>query len=319
MKCAARRHAENTEVSVFSAFFLRPKGTVKMVQNRESVTAKLCAFGRALHSNRARDKVFDDYLAFDLMGKEEYDGIKSYIGDGLGAEDAEAFLEKYFLPIVLARAHFTEKRLEKFAAGRRVQYVICGAGSDTFSFRNENPSIEIFETDHPDTQRSKLERICALEWNIPQNVHFVPVDFEREKMTVKLLESGFDPSVPAFFGILGVTYYLTLPTFTDTLRQIAELSAIGSALAFDYPQKGNFSGRIAELADITETMGEKMRGGYDYGEVSRALYSLGFQIDEFFTPRKIQEQYFNGRKTNIRAFENVNLLSAIYTGGLLFE
>ena len=262
---------------------------IKMVQNRESVTAKLCAFGRALHSNTSRDKVFDDYLAFDLMGKEEYDEIKDFIGSALGAED------------------------------RKVQYVICGAGADTFSFRNGNPNIEIFEIDHPDTQRYKLERIRGLEWNIPPNVRFVPVDFEKEKMTAKLLESGFDPNVGTFFSILGVTYYLTLPVFTETLRQIAELSANGSALALDYPQKGNFPERVSELADITESMGEKMQGGYDYGDVSRALYSLGFQIDEFFTSRKIQEQYFSGRKDNLRAFENVNLLSAVYTGGLSFE
>ncbi len=138
-------------------------------------------------------------------------------------------------------------------------------------------------------------------------------------MTVKLLENGFDPNVGTFFSILGVTYYLTLPVFAETLRQIAELSANGSTLAFDYLQKGNFPDRVSELADITESMGEKMRGGYDYGDVSRALYSLGFQIDEFFTPRKIQEQYFNGRNDNLQAFENVNLLSAVYTGGLSFE
>lgn len=292
---------------------------IKLVQNRESVTAKLCAFGRALHSNTARDKVFDDYLAFDFMGKEEYDELKCFIGSDLGAEDAEDFLRKYFLPIVLSRTHFTEKRLEKFSDDRRVQYVICGAGADTFSFRNENLNIDIFEIDHPDTQRYKLERIRELEWNIPPNVHFVPVDFEKEKMTVKLLECGFEPNISTFFSILGVTYYLTLPIFTETLRQIAELSVNGSALAFDYPQKGIFSQRITELADITELMGEKMHGGYEYGEMSRALYSLGFQIDEFFTPRKIQEQYFKGRKDNLRAFENVNLLSAVYTGGMSFE
>lgn len=290
-----------------------------MVQDRESITAKLCAFGRALHSNTSRDKVFDDYLAFDLMGKEEYEEIKDFIGSSLGADNAEDFLGKYFLPIVLSRTHFTEKRLEKFAADRRVQYVICGAGADTFSFRNANAGIEIFEIDHPDTQRYKLERICELEWNIPANVHFVPVDFEREKMTLKLLESGFDPNVSTFFSILGVTYYLTLPIFMETLRQIAELSANGSALAFDYPQKGDFPERVSELAEITASMGEKMRGGYDYGDVSRSLYSLGFQIDEFFTPKKIQEKYFSGRKDNLQAFENVNLLSAVYTGGLIFE
>lgn len=297
-----------------------------MVQDRESVTAKLCAFGRAFHSNAAVTKIFDDYLAYDLMGREEYDEITGFIAEnfadhgGSGTENFTAdFLNKYILPIVLPRADFTEKRLEKFAQNGRVQYVICGAGADTFSFRNADPNIEIFEIDHPDTRRYKLDRIRELEWNIPKNVRFVPVDFEKERMTDKLLENGFDPRVRTFFSILGVTYYLTLPTFTDTLRQIAELSVNGSALAFDYPSRGGFSGRAAELEAITESLGEKMQGGYDYSEVSRALYGLGFQIDEFLMPPKIQKRYFDGRKDNMKAFENVNFLSAVYTGGLIFE
>lgn len=299
-----------------------------MVDKRESITAKLCAFARAWHSNKVRDKIYDDYLAYDMMGKDEYDAMYELIRQGFGtspyplsSEDVEAVIKEYIAPIPLSRIHFSESRLMNFAAENgRVQYVICGAGSDTFTFRNNNPDIEIYEIDHPDTQRYKLEKIRELEWNIPSNVHFVSVDFETEKMTDKLILAGFNPQIKTFFSILGVTYYLTLPVFTNTLEQISELSVDSSVVAFDYPQKsGAFPQRVVSLEHITSNLGERMRGGFDYDEVSRALYSLGFQIDTYLTPTKVQEQYFADRSDGLRAFENVNLLSATYTGGIDFE
>ena len=298
-----------------------------MVNERESVTAKICAFVRAWHSNRSRQKIFDDYLAYDFMGKEEYDTIYDMIKSGLDGsqslsrEDAEQIIGEYFAPIPLSRIHFNESRLADFAKENgKVQYVICGAGSDTFAFRNDNEDIEVFEIDHPDTQRYKLEKIRELEWNIRSNVHYVPVDFEKERMCGKLLEAGFDPSKKTFFSILGVTYYLTLDVFTDTLSQMAELSALGSAVVFDYPIKtGKFPRRVERLELMTEALGEVMRGGYDYSEVSRALYSLGFQIDTYMPPEKVQKEYFDGRQDDLKAFENVSLISAAYTAGYDYE
>lgn len=299
-----------------------------MVDERESVTAKLCAFARAWHSNRSRDKIYDDYLAYDLMGKEEYDAVYDMISHGFGGgipqlsrEDTEQVINEYIAPIPLSRIHFSESRLERFAEENgEIQYVICGAGSDTFSFRNANENITVFEVDHPDTQRYKLEKIGELQWNIPRNVRFVSVDFEKERMCDKLIEAGFDPEKKAFFSILGVSYYLTLDVFADTLSQIAELSALGSAVAFDYPIKtGSFPRRVRRLEQITESLGEVMRGGFDYNEVSRALYALGFQIDTYMPPEKVQKEYFGGRQDNMRAFENVSLISAVYTSGYNFE
>ena len=299
-----------------------------MVDERESVTAKLCAFARAWHSNRSRDKIYDDYLAYDLMGKEEYDAVYDMISHGFGEgilqlsrEDTEQVINEYIAPIPLSRIHFSESRLERFAEENgEIQYVICGAGSDTFSFRNANENITVFEVDHPDTQRCKLEKIGELQWNIPRNVRFVSVDFEKERMCDKLIEAGFDPEKKAFFSILGVSYYLTLDVFADTLSQIAELSALGSAVAFDYPIKtGSFPRRVQRLEQITESLGEVMRGGFDYNEVSRALYALGFQIDTYMPPEKVQKEYFGGRQDNMRAFENVSLISAVYTSGYNFE
>ena len=299
-----------------------------MVDERESVTAKLCAFARAWHAIHNREKIFDDDLAFDIMGKAEYDEMYDIVSRGLtglakpySREDTEQIIREYLAPIPLSRIHFAENRLHEFAAKHgRIQYVICGAGSDTFLFRNDNPEIEIYEIDHPDTQRYKLERIRQLEWNIPQNVHFVPVDFEKQRMTDQLLKAGFDPQKPTFFSILGVTYYLTLDVFSDTLRQIAELSVPGSAVVFDYPMKtGNFPERVYRLEQITASLGEHMRGGYDYNEVSRALYALGFQIDTYLPPEKVQAEYFERRADRMKAFENVSLLSATYTAGYNFE
>lgn len=310
--------------SAFRAFLFLEE---LMVNERESVTAKLCAFVRAWHSNRSRQKIFDDYLAYDFMGKEEYDELYDMIRSGLDGsqrlsrEDAEQIIGEYFAPIPLSRIHFNEVRLADFAAENgKIQYVICGAGSDTFSFRNTNENIEIFEIDHPDTQRYKLERIRELEWNIPANVHFVPVDFEKERMCGKLIEAGFDPQKKTFFSILGVSYYLTLDVFSDTLRQMSELSSLGSGVVFDYPIKtGEFPRRVGKLEEITESLGEVMRGGFDYNEVSRALYSLGFQIDTYMPPEKVQREYFDGRTDDLRAFENVSLISATYTAGYDYE
>ena len=300
---------------------------VFMVNERESVTAKMCAFVRAWHSNRSRQKIYDDYLAYDFMGKEEYDAIYDMISGGFDGtqhfsrEDAEELITEYIAPIPLSRIHFNEVRLEDFAKKNgKIQYVICGAGSDTFAFRNPNEDIEIFEIDHPDTQRYKLEKIRALEWNLRKNVHYVPVDFEKERMCDKLVSAGFDPEKKTFFSILGVSYYLTLDVFSDTLAQMAELSSLGSEVVFDYPIKtGNFPRRVTRLEHITEALGEVMRGGFDYNEVSRALYSLGFQIDTYMPPDKVQSEYFEGRQDGLKAFENVSLISASYTAGYNYE
>lgn len=295
---------------------------------RESITSKLCAFARAWHSNKARNKVFDDYLAYDFMGIEEYQDIYEFIrrgfkddGELAPAEYAENIVSEYLAPIPLSRASFCESRLESFAKEHgEIQYVILGAGNDTFSFRCDNENIRIFEIDHPITQAEKLHKIRKLKWNIPDNVRFVQVDFEKERLGEKLLAAGFDPEKKAFFSILGVSYYLNLPVFTETIAQISELSCLGSVLVFDFPLRGGeFPPRVQWLERLTHSLGEEMRGGFTYPEVSRLLFFLGFQIDEYLDPKAVGERYFKERTDGLRAFENVSMLSAVFTGGTFIE
>ncbi len=297
-----------------------------MINDTESVTAKICSFVRAYHSNFEKEKIFDDYLAFDLMGRDEYEEVGQLIEHDYRQEkyDPAYFfkgarirdvLNKYFSPIPLSRAAYAEKELWRFAWDRgECQYVICGAGMDTFAFRNTNPNIKVFEIDHPDTQRYKLQKIKKLEWIIPENVHFVPVDFSKDDMSKKLLEAGYDPKLPSFFAIMGVTYYLTLPVFEETIKSIGEIASFGSKVVFDYPDEITFKEeapeRVKRLSEITEFLGEKMEHGFNFSEVKKALIRQGFLVDEHVAPKEIQRRFFGERNDGQTAYENIHFILA---------
>lgn len=297
-----------------------------MIDTRESITAKLCSFARAYHSNFGKDKIFDDYLAYDLMGMDEYNEIGQLIENNFDTsafDDRYSFdgarvyplVNKYITPIPISRIAFAEKELGRFVKENgKCQYVICGAGMDTFAFRNENSDIHIFELDHPDTQRFKLERIKQLEWNIPKNVEYVSVDFSKDDMTEVLKSAGLQPDVPTFFSILGVTYYLTLPVFEETLTKINRISKIGSRLVFDFPDETTFkidkNMRAYELAQITDKLGEPMQHGFTVEEIRHAVSENGFSVIRHETPLSIQKTYFDNRADGQAAFENIHFILA---------
>ncbi len=293
-----------------------------MTTKNDLSTAKICAFARAYHSNFSRSKVFDDYLAYDFMGKEDYDDLHLRIETDelfhltMGKKSSAGdFIRHFLAPVMLSRICFAESKLKAFAAAHGpCQYVICGAGYDTFSFRNGNPDITIFEVDHPDMQATKRRRIEDLQWNVPNNVNFVPVDFEKDDFIQELLRSGFDPRQKTFFSILGVAYYLTLPVFAKTIADISTLSTQGSMVVFDYPDedvhRDGFTGRIRKLAHMTERMGEKMRGGYRFEDLTDALFAEGFAMDDYLAATDIQKRFFSKNGDGLQALQNVYLISA---------
>ena len=297
-----------------------------MVASQESITAKLCTFARAYHSSFDREKIFDDYLAYDLMGIEGYRQMGQLIENKFDTSDLSddptfkrelilKRLNKYISPIPLSRIAFTEGELERFAKQHeKCQYVICGAGMDSFAFRNTNKNIEIFEIDHPDTQAYKKERIKELEWNIPDNLHFTEVDFSKDDMIFKLLSEGFDRDIPTFFAIPGVTYYITLPVFRQTLQKIRLISAEGSKVAFDFPDDSTFCAgcpkRVKRLSLITEGLGEPMLHGFAVEEVRKVLAKTGFEVEEHLDPQSIQERFFENRSDEQTACENIHFILA---------
>lgn len=142
---------------------------------------------------------------------------------------------------IVARARFIEDLIIEQRKLGISQYVVLGAGLDTFAQRRPDiaspkegsQKLEIYEIDQPDTLDWKGHRLIELGYGIPNNLHFVPVDFEASSWREQLLSAGFDPSKPAVVACTGVSLYLTEEAIASTLRQIATLAS-GSRLAMTF-------------------------------------------------------------------------------------
>lgn len=136
---------------------------------------------------------------------------------------------------VVARARFIEDLITE-QAGRGVnQYVLLGAGLDTFAQRRPEiaSAVTVFEIDQPEPQAWKRQRLEELGFGVPPGLRLVPCDFEVDSWWERLLAAGFDPARPAVVASTGVSMYLTHETNLATLRRIATL-APGSTLAMTY-------------------------------------------------------------------------------------
>jgi methyltransferase (TIGR00027 family) len=187
--------------------------------------------------------------------------------------------------------------------------VICGAGVDTFSFRNKDPNVEVFELDLLPTQSYKKNRIRELNWSVSEKVHFVAIDFSKDSIVEKLVANGFDRRKPTVISILGVSYYLPLPVFAETVRQFSEIASTDASIVFDYLQKDTLSNSVQELRKIVADCGETMAEGYLDREVFEVLERYGFKVDEFLGENALQQRYF--LIGNLKAFDSVRLIAAV--------
>jgi len=132
------------------------------------------------------------------------------------------------------RSRFTEDQLALAAARGTGQYVILGAGLDSFACRSELAGrLRVFEVDHPATQQRKRALLAAAGLAEPPTLTWVPVDFEKDELIASLTAAGLDPAAPAFVSWLGVTMYLTAEAIGTTLASLSRL-APGSELVTDY-------------------------------------------------------------------------------------
>lgn len=295
-----------------------------MRQNEPSITAKICAFTRAHHSIFTEIPIYNDYYAYELLGEQEYNSIKRKIIKILSDKDWQIptmdtwdkFINNLFAPIILSRMKYAEEQLFEYAGSdESVQYVICGAGLDTFIFRNHNQNIETFELDHPNTKSYKINRLNELGWNIPDTAKLVSIDFEKQRLKEVLLAAGFAPNRKSYFAIMGVTYYLSLDTFAELLKEIASITKADCRIVFDYPDKERFmkdggNRRMSILEELTESLGEQMMGGMNEKELADVFHSIGFHISEFVTPQLIQERFLTSCHKDLNAYENVCFVTA---------
>ena len=299
------------------------------MNNKASITALMSSFGRVFHAENEDHPVFTDHLAKNLMTAEEYAAVQGYILSGAQffepEIDSAAFQPKELLrrlvnvhiaPSPLCRAAYTEKSLKAAVLTGAKQYVILGAGMDTFAFRETEflSKYRVFEIDHPLTQADKKERIARAGWMVPDALTFVPVDFTKDNLAERLIAAGFDPSVKSFFSWLGVTYYLSAEAIDAMLSSLSELCADGSSLVFDYPDEDFFAApekRVQNTIMMAKAGGEPMQSAFSYGVLEKLLEKHGFLIYELLTPDDIQRDVIDKAGADMKAFEHVNYCLAV--------
>jgi methyltransferase (TIGR00027 family) len=183
--------------------------------------------------------------------------------------------------IVVIRSRYTEDALRDAVEKGTRQYVLIGAGFDTFVLRRPafSQAVEIFEIDHPATQTLKLERIKECGISLPRSVHFVAADLASEALEAALDRSSFRRDEPAFLSWLGVTAFLTREANLAILRAVATCAAPGSELVFTYIEQIDFnsdsgSGLLRELKTMVASMGEPWVSGFDPKELEHLTKSL---------------------------------------------
>ena len=166
-------------------------------------TAFRVALRRAAHQLLDRPLVLDDPVAIPILGAETAARLRT---DPSAFERGPA--DAYLRAFVVVRARCAEQQLEAARAAGVRQYVILGAGLDTFAYRQPaGPPLRIWEVDHPDTQVWKRQLLAAAGIAVPANLAWAAVDFERDSLADRLAGSGFDRSAGAVFAWLGVTMY----------------------------------------------------------------------------------------------------------------
>ncbi|WP_174616290.1 class I SAM-dependent methyltransferase [Virgibacillus ihumii] len=300
---------------------------------QKSMTALVSAFARAYHSTQKEIKIFNDYLAKEVLTLEEYDQIACHMSKGIdffnpsfdGTEDKalQWVVDNQLSPSPLGRAAFSESMLKNAVKIGTEQYLIFAAGYDTFSHRQPDwaTNIEIFEFDHPDMIADKQKRIHDLVEKRPANIHYVAVDFEEDYWQSCLLDcQAFDQNKISFCSLLGISYYLSKEKFSAIVQVLSRYVPKGSSVVFDYPDENTHTEKAGVRAKkqvaIAGAANEKMHSGYSYLEMEKLLADNSFFIYEHLTPDEITEHFF--KKYNeahpqhqMTAFDNVNYCLAV--------
>ena len=270
-----------------------------MQEGQGSRTADRVAERRAAHQVRDRPLVLDDPIALRIIRSEVAQELRT------NPPEREATkLGPYLRAFFVMRSRFAEDALAAAVADGVRQYVVLGAGFDTFAYRNPFAELRVFEVDHPDTQRIKQQRLASGGITIPTSLTFVPVDFTTTKLDDALRASEFDAAKPAFFSWLGVVPYLERPAIDATFRFIASLPK-KTALVFDYavpPESLSWMSRLVvnEMAKRVAALGEPWKTFFDPATLLADLRHAGFTSAEDFGDEALNRRYFADRTDKLK-------------------
>jgi methyltransferase (TIGR00027 family) len=277
-----------------------------MQPSTASKTALVTSLMRALHTRADPHRIIDDPWGDRLVPEVARDAIRqraiaAAATDQDTAPDSDAFMEAWLrgsaaFAAVITRSRYAEDALHSAVARGFTQYVLVGAGFDSYALRTppESAHVKIYEVDHPATQSLKRQRIRECNLSVRKSVHFLAADLSTESLSSVLAKSNFESTTPAFFSWLGVTMYLTREANLGSLRSIASSAAAGSELVFTYVDQEAF-----ESNDLTNTalgktvasIGEPFLSGFNPNTLARDLHDVGFDLLEDLNDSQLVERY----------------------------
>lgn len=205
----------------------------------------------------------------------------------------------------LIRSRYAEDCLADLAARGIGQYLVLGAGFDTFAYRQPDwaAEIRIFELDHPETQSIKRERLAKSHVALPTNLTFVPIDFETTSLQQALRSTRFRFDRTTFCSWLGVTQYLTGTAIDTTLAFVLSLPR-GSAIVFSFilPQdelSGVEADAVATAVRKSAEVGEPWLSRFRPAELMERLRRMGFSEVFHFTPEEADARYLKNRQDGL--------------------
>lgn len=267
---------------------------------KASTTAILVAAVRASHLRWNPTPIFSDQYAIAMVTPFWRLVANNWLLNRLVVDVLLRPLKPTHTVIIL-RIRYAEDRLQEAISAGVQQYVILGAGLDTFALRHPSLAdrLRIYEVDHPASQEMKRHQLGRIG-PLPPNLTLVPVDFETDRLDAALIGAGFDPEAPAFFAWLGVTCYLTRESVRDTIGQIAAVAAPGSQVVLDYryPRRLVPAAGLALVENMdrfVERRGEPMQSEYSPDEIDAEMKRAGFAATDHVSPAQQVQRYLQGR------------------------
>ncbi|HEX3569656.1 MAG TPA: class I SAM-dependent methyltransferase [Acidobacteriaceae bacterium] len=267
---------------------------------RPSRTALRVALRRAAHQIfDLPPLVFEDPIAMRILGPHaaEVERTPGRISNRKPRPHSAAMRA-----LIVARSRYAEDLLARAVRTGVRQYVLLGAGLDTFAHRNSYQQLRVFEVDHPATQQWKRELLAESALQHPDGLSYVPVDFENQSLGAELTGAGFDAMAPALFSWLGVVPYLSLDGFRSTALYIAART-VGSALVMDYEQPRTALPEVQRLERDSRSYRAKLSGEefklfFTPAQIAAELKA--FRNLEDVGTEELNARYFAGRADSLR-------------------
>lgn len=277
-----------------------------MKKGQYSRTAEAAAALRAHHYLFAQDPIFADAYAFEMASKAWKRLLTLPLVNRIFNSPPLNRTLGLLTAQVMGRSRYAEDQLKQAIENGINQYVLVGAGLDSFALRQLQcyPKLRIFEVDHPDTQCFKKQKLEQLG-NISDQIEFVSIDFEKESIADALTRSSFDSNQAAFFSWLGTTHYLENPTTLATLASIAHIAGADSEVVLDYSIDFNELKGIEKIgtqfvATFTQVWGEPLQGQFSPLDLHHQVEKMGFRVLEDLSGEALTLRYFHMRADQMK-------------------